>query len=598
MPLFKNHCILSCLVSKRFFLSLYSLSFIPFLVILTTCLSSCSGSDQDRGRVSSVETQISGLALDGGVARATVYFDTNNNARRDPWEDHAFTDDDGYYSYNPLTNINYCSEDALTQEKNYCLKSASALGEVIIRVENGYDISTGEPFIGQLSRRVNTDLFDDHTLVNQSLIISPLTSLVSGITDESTQLLFEKLDIDESVLNINYFDSAQDNIQGVDLELLRMALKVHKTVTILADRLSDYYDEVGQALGAPSDASSMIYLELSNELLANDFALSDILSNPDHLNSVVVRAEAQLRSIYQDRDYVLPPLIDMNNEMSDMARGVSVASQIPQVVDNLLTSDVIISPETTNGPIKALEALIIKSVNEGAVDNVIDTVISFLSQSIDTPLLEALLESLNQDNADLSSLITSDFSGDDFDSVEGIESASSFDDSIESFSNLSGQTIVVSDLDLGSENDLKDIEIAFYFDGQQESVGGAFLACVKYIDGATSDGRLGEANTRGELVDGFWSLLGANDNNDQSYNLLMTIHFLGSEYQAIMKPGVNELKANEEGELVDYQTVRFDYDGELRSWYSVNGFVDNSEGMPSSNEDCRLRLPLRVDLGS
>jgi hypothetical protein len=42
-------------------------------------------------------------------------------------------------------------------------------------------------------------------------------------------------------------------------------------------------------------------------------------------------------------------------------------------------------------------------------------------------------------------------------------------------------------------------------------------------------------HTRGELVKGYWSLLGANENNFKSYSLLLTIEFLGAKYSAVIK---------------------------------------------------------------
>ena len=74
------------------------------LSITTTMmgLTACGVTPQDVG-TGATAGNASGLAVDGYLAGATVYADTNNNNRLDSWEPRAVTDKDGYFTYNPKT---------------------------------------------------------------------------------------------------------------------------------------------------------------------------------------------------------------------------------------------------------------------------------------------------------------------------------------------------------------------------------------------------------------------------------------------------------------------------------------------------------------
>ncbi len=137
--------------------------------------------------------------------------------------------------------------------------------------------------------------------------------------------------------------------------------------------------------------------------------------------------------------------------------------------------------------------------------------------------------------------------------------------------------------------DLDDAEIELYFSGDSGSISGAFTACVKYIEGATTES-LGEGNTRGEIVDGFWSLLGADIETGESYSLLLTLTFLGTTYQAIMKPAGTQLIGD-----TTYELIRFDNLDEINVWHSELGLVETGV-VPQTNEECQERLPSRVGL--
>lgn len=546
----------------------------------TLALIGCGGTGQDDQTPSTSSTQFSGVVIDGALARATVYLDSNNNGTRDPWEDSAFTDNDGYYSFNPITNTDYCASSAPDSEKIYCLQSTRSFSNVVVRIDGGYDLLTGEPFLGQMSRRVELEESENSV----TSVVSPLTSLLTNVeSNDDRSNVLNALRISENDLDINYLDS--DGLGSVNSSLLNKALKVHKTVTVLADRLNDNYEALNNEVGTMNDPSSEVYRNLAQELTANsDTGLDNVLRDAQALTRILDNSERVVRDLYEQKELDLPTDLGSSESPDQFTRVVNIASNVPNIVNRLIDPISTIDTSGAQGSARALEAFVIKSVNEGSSDDSsIDNAIDFFINEPNVSLINALTSALSNDRGDLSSLVSNDFSGSDFDSEE--------DDSAQPLSLLAGKTLKVSDLDLGNApNDLKDAEVEFYFMGNANDISGSLAACAKFIDGANIDGTLGDGNSRGELVDGYWSMLGASSDNRSSFSVLLTIEFLGATYQAILKPNGTATIANTE-----YERIRFDFDGEIKSWYSVDGLT-TTEVVPTSNADCETRLPSRVGI--
>ncbi|WP_188150717.1 hypothetical protein [Teredinibacter waterburyi] len=561
------------------------------VVAISTVLVGCGGTGQDEGVSANIREPISGLAIDGYLARSTVYLDTNNNGTRDPWEPYAFTDNDGYYSYNPKTDTNYCASNATAMDQQYCLVSNTALADVVVRIDGGYDILTGEPFLGQMSRRLSVA---DRNEANYTspLVLSPITTLLSNIDIESDRTsMVSSLGIELSDINIDYL-----NVNNPRPDLMSTALTIHKTVTILSDRLNDTYTEIGKEVGVASDPSSYVYRSLAEVMLASPTPepFRDTLSDTSSLSRVLDNAETSLRDIYDRKEIDLPEVTGRVPSQQQLDRTLHLASNIGSVVDRLVSVEQEsgrTALESATSVSKLLESFVIKSVDEGENENPsIDASLQFFTDDSNKPLLEALLDSASRDNLFVSELVLNDFSGDDFDDVEDMGNVASLPEGTTPFSGVVGMSLRVGDLNIRTnENNLKDSEVKLYFKGEAGDVDGELIACAKHIDGAKSNGSLGEGNTRGELVNGFWSLLGANE-NAESHSLLMTVTFLGTTYQAIIKPAGMGMVDNQ-----NYHVYRFDFDDDFRSWHSVDG-IQEAGVLPSNSLDCEDELPSRVGL--
>ncbi len=557
------------------------------LLALSSILFACGGTGQDDGSPSDFQQDYAGLVIDGYLARATVFLDTNNDGTRNAWEPYAFTDDQGYFSYNPLTDTNYCAADASADQRQYCLITNSRYSNVVLRVDSGYDVLTGEPFVGQMSRR----LFVPDEGSASDTLISPLTSLVTDLESENDQTgVLATLGLHSGDLDVDYLNA--DGNGQVDARLLNSALKVHKVVTVLSDRITDTYDQIGEEVGTPNDASSTVYREVARQLLTSGMSFDQTVADTTAMASVLDNAEQSMREVYERKEFDLPA--DMGNAADPGAftRVIDVAARVVDVVNSLTdVTDGELDITQATGQARVLESVVIKALEEESQDATIDNAVDFLSSEENGALVTALVDSLAQDSGDVVALANNDFSGSDFDSVEEISQATRLPDDAAPFSRIAGLRIKVSDLDLGRGPDqLDDSEIEWYFNGSPEDTSGSFTACVKHIDDANIDGSLGEGSTRGEIVEGFWSLLGAQENNRQSYSLLITLTFLGTTYQAIMKPAGVETIGQ-----VEYQRIRFDNDGQINVWHSADGFAEIAE-VPATDEACVANLPSRIGI--
>ncbi|WP_341205892.1 hypothetical protein [uncultured Psychrosphaera sp.] len=166
-------------------------------------------------------TSFTGLVIDGRVARGFVWVDTDDDGHIDTHEPYAYTDSDGYYGYNPLTNTNYCDD----LNNQYCLNTGMVEGDFIIRIAGGVDLSTGEPFDGLMTLHSNTN---DAKEVEQQVsemsgsetskpdfmpVISPFTSIVGNLSAADKATILNKLGLEdlnadnvEEMLKVDFTD--------------------------------------------------------------------------------------------------------------------------------------------------------------------------------------------------------------------------------------------------------------------------------------------------------------------------------------------------------------------------------------------------------
>jgi hypothetical protein len=550
------------------------------LLAITLGLSGCGGTGQDAGNTKATgKSNISGVAVDGHLMRATAFIDTNNNATRDPWEPFAFTDNDGYFSYNPLTKVDYCAANATSEQAQYCLSVTGSYTSVVVRMDGGYDALTGEPFVGQLSRRINIEADKK----SEPITVSPITTLLTDVTTKSDQdAILKSLDVTAADLDTDYLDTTKP----VNSKLLNTALKIHKVVTVLSDRLTDHYTEIGESTGTPNDATAIVYKNLSKEIV--NAPINSATESNEVLTRVLNKSEAALRENYSENEIQLPTQM----KDSDFSRIITITKNISPVIDQLMPKDRTgVDASDVKGEARLVESIVIKTINEKQVDTSIDNAAHFITDTNNAIQVSDLTDSLNTENVNMSALVKNTFVKENFSTPEKISTVVDVPNNVTPFTQIGGVRIKVSNPDLGyAPSALKDDEVEIYFSGAVTALEGSFVACGKHIVDASTNGTLGDGSTRGEIIKGYWSLLGSSGTNVKSFNLLLTLNFLGANYQAIMKPAGEQIV---NGNSV--QLIRFDNSGEFIEWQS-QGVQPMQEALPNTSADCERRLPSRIGL--
>lgn len=551
---------------------------LSLLAASLAALTSCGGTDQDRGSAAvntpaTNDTSIKGLAIDGHLARAKVYIDSDSNGVRDAWEPFAFTDNEGYFSYNPNSQKNYCASQASAEETQYCLKPGRQYDNATLRITGGYDTLTGEPFVGQLSLRLKD--------VTSNQVVSPLSSLTSGLSDSQSTALLNKLGLKSSDLTTDY-TAPGSSVNG---ELLNNAVKVHKVASLLGKKIGAVYTALGDENGMPSDGTSHAYEELARALNNYSGSLDEALTDEALLKTVAKNAEQAVQKRYQDKELPLPP---QSSEDSKFDVIVARLQELTPLINQLLPPVKNTRAEDARAGARAIEVLGVKASNEKDKDAATDRAFSFFRDNKEAN--QELLAGLGGEQADISQLTEHSFSDENVKNPHTIKHLGQVDNSAAPFNAVGGKQLHVSDMDLGQKpNNLKDIEFELYFAGASDATSGSFTACAKYIKKAKADGSLGKGNSRGELIKGFWSQMDS-QNKTNNYSLLLTFEFLGAKYQAIMKSvGSRTIDGT------TYQALRFDNNDEYRVWYSPKG-LEAQTTLPASSSECQTRLPSRVGI--
>lgn len=204
----------------------------------TLLLAGCDMAAQD-GSGADQRQNMNGLVVDGRVANGVVWVDRNNNNRVDDFEPRARTDSQGYYSYNPLTDTDYCAFPEQAFEYRYCLRYGSSRDQAVVRVRGGIDLATGERLKGVMA--MNTRLSDASEQRPDLMVLSPISSLLESAGNDVNQgNVLQALGMTEADLRLDFSDL---NGEGVELYRKQRILANAVAVQSLLDVLTDVADD-------------------------------------------------------------------------------------------------------------------------------------------------------------------------------------------------------------------------------------------------------------------------------------------------------------------------------------------------------------------
>ena len=496
-----------------------------------------------------------------------MYVDTNEDNSLDSWEPRAFTDDDGRYSTS-VDGVDYCA-DSTSDDYDFCLRSNVTLSGGIIRIEGGYDVTTGEPFDGSLSARVTIGA--DEVVPNT--VVSPLTTLFENVTETSKRTsLLTALGITEDDLDIDFLDTSGNGTDpdstDIDGELFAIALKVQKVVSVLAEHIEDSYEDFGEEEGLPASATSFIFDSIVEVLIesATTTTLGDLLDSEDLMEDVFETAEGEIRTAYSAAEIDLPDEIYVENGTDTTTISILVAgvTQLDEIIDTVISESLSGDFGDVLAGSRVVEIIAQKVMSE---DSDVTEAIQFFTLEGYEAVRDELLVLLREDNSDLGALADADLTIMTLGTVEDTATFSALP-----FTELAGKQLHVYDYKLTSDTGVvrKDAAVIFYF-----AAGGDMQACIKWIDSPLVDGLPTDSdNTLGKLVDGTWSLITG------GYSAIITLEIAGTTQESIVKVA----EASDDGIV-----YRFDFNDEFDEWDSDSGVVSQTT-VPASNEACQSVL--------
>lgn len=494
--------------------------------------------EQDKGE--GVAESFNARIVDGYLAGALVYVDSNDNGVLDAWEERAFTDRDGFVSVS-AKGFNYCADGVKETDAVHCLKVRPS-DSLKIRARGGYDMSTGEPFNGTLTL-ATTRAAGGNTV--SPVVASPLTTLLAGMDAQGKAAFITKIGLSAEALGADFIKVANDVTTADQRKALTAAMQAHKLVEVLSGFLTEAYagsDSTYSGLGKntelPRDASEFVYASLIEALTGNNQTVNDIAEKASAIETVISSAKQKIEtrikkvtgktSIEGDAT-LLATLFGRKEELASL--GITTKSLFDVTTE--------LTGTRVDARLRAINIIASVARDKAAPDKSVDDAVLYSADvafmtSLEKPVDLARLVQKFKDNK----------------AAEAVTAAAEVRVPIEQALKLTTDTAATSKLNL-NEDGKGTLAIDFKTDKVEGGVatGGSLALDVSKFE-AGGDLFKKEAGAPPTNVPGTWEKL-----ND--YSLLVTIEPLpGVKQQAVVKPTV-----------VDGVTKYFfDYGGKQIEW--------------------------------
>jgi hypothetical protein len=545
----------------------------PVPVAITALLSTlliggCAPDAQDnKTTTTNIATgvKLSGTVIDGYLAGAVVYADTNLNNRLNAWEPWAVTDSEGYFSYNPNTGVDYCSSGN-SADQRHCLKgNLPAEGTIRLNFVGGYDLTTSEPFLGTLAVEIDASKLASG-LTMADLVASPLTT-IETLSSSTTSQLLNALGLSGKDLRFNFMDMNKLAGDSTLTDLLKRAHQLQKIVEVIAPQIHDALKELKTTLKEgekPSDASRFVYQAIANWLKNNKIA--DL--NKSAIESIIAEALAAAKQGYSV------------TEEPTWNNAGNIASSADEVSQTTVT---LYADIQSGGALGTLEqqiyarAKLLQAVTDYAREQPDQiTTLQTKATNIQTLLSTnpAILQKLATPNYDIN-LIQQDLVKPDINTV--INDINTQSDNLATLPTIKRDQLIGSVKTMRGDPLVKDSKTyqrkAAIFFGANDTL----TACVTYEQDK-------DPNILNKRYTGTWRNL-----NDYTVLARMTVG--GAEQSAFFRSSRNEscTKPVPAGEEVCYA---FEFNKKLEYWPTGNL---SGAAIPASDDDCKVILDQIVD---
>ncbi|KZY33661.1 hypothetical protein A3740_00240 [Oleiphilus sp. HI0068] len=512
--------------------------------------SGCSSPDHPDNGSPVERTSISGVAIDGYLAGATVYADINEDGRQNAGEPSATTDSEGFFTTSSDGTTNYC-ESAATEK--YCLQlKGDVPDEVVLRTYGGFDIFTGEPFIGELSARVSPEV--DGKIPDQ--MITPLSSvMVEGGSATLGNLISDPSLLDDDFLSGSDFNS----------EAANKAYLLHKIAVIFADVFEEKYDVFGEESFFPDSSSTFIYEQFADQLAGSSAIDSTMIA------SVFDAVNQQIIDTYNDNED--------DDSISNQISGAERTAALTDVADilGLVNAAIPSSPsdpdavdaDSIRARMIGVEMVVTQMINDedsALIDDAIDEALD-----VGGPLYDAIGDGTD---VDFSTLVGVDFSAGTID-YDGVSVTGGV-----TFGDLAGKELFVEYSD--DEDNVEGAALILFEEDENLTGTGELKLCIRYSEDGAFDGQFsdegndGSLETDGALFDaGEWTAI---DDRRLILNVLG-----GFDFTLISR-----------GQDSSRNIFSLSYTGESRTWDTDQSLediaVDGDSAQMNSHEDCQARL--------
>lgn len=375
-------------------------------VLAVLGLVGCAAPDQDNG---SADIQVSIRAIDGYITRAQIFQDFDQDGIKDTGEvgSAAQTDKDGYTSSSPTggqddASVDHCAADA-TEPEN-CFKVSAGQAEAMVRVSSGYSKTISESFVGVISRKIAVNSIS----ANSVLVISPITSLMSTMTDIEIArfVITEAGDLTAADMSSDYLNFANDLTPAKRTALFSMALLLHKSADVISVTLNSalFGGRFGDSAGLPNDATHLVYLAIQENL--GTVKIADVMAN--NANVVIAAAISKMSEVSTNVGLV------GSNATSNSATFTKIVA-LSSLISTLFASDLTFPTDNPKGDAysraRAIEVVVNLMRSNGmttAPNNAINRALQAATTDADSA---TYLSNLQNDKFSLTSLVNKFLAG-------------------------------------------------------------------------------------------------------------------------------------------------------------------------------------------
>ena len=612
-------------------------------------LTACGGAtdEQDTPKTpTDTRINVSGLAMNGYLANALVWVDARENNMLDGFEPFAYTDNEGYFSYNPNTGTNYCADENPSLQR-FCLQLPTQRGEIVLKAAKGLELLSGEAFRAVLSTRIdaqqakqNFDTLLDlgarplgSTAMWQMQLdaaqtkLSPLSSIAHYLPQDTALasiLIYLGFDVPADMSNEDIL--AKEYIAGIvlDDEISDDLFVAAVTLSRLVDTLVVNLDKAADSAsfgenGLPISSADAIYQTLAQNLAVQASAASDV-NNPSARSNTKANTTQAARELTYTRDLAanaIAHLVEVLNDndannlavlngLNRLAQSTALSLQLHNILNisaahfnninpvndrlsQLLTFNQLLTLPTLSSPIGFM------SEQDAIAVNVLAAFLQDPNNHISELLSNATEEFVNERNAnsaltlsiDLNTLTQQLLNIAKGPSGESALAANDAEVTLTKLANL--QTVDDGSFWTGKHLSLSGLQdgseqgqVVMFFNGDSKAVNGDMVMCIAYKNDDDPSD-----NITNQRFDGTWSVLGGASQNrlslvSQGFNIQMKVL---AETLGADIPIDQQIESLPRMANESYGRYGFTLNEDTATWYSDDASVNQSYGLITSTQN-------------